>query len=180
MIDLQKQIFDIFQPKEATRLKIGISVDANVFKLYSLCVGLLMLKTILMSFATRQSQSNQQAVLNEEDCKEQDDEPICNNSKFKQITERSPHLSDIEHVYPFIIIATLYMVAVQPSYAVATLCFLGFTILRFIHTFVHLASGDMTIFSGFWMILEFCRGLASAGGVMINLFMLSSIVYNSW
>ena len=60
MIDLQKQIFEAFQVKEATRVRVGISVDANVFKLYSVCVGILMIKTILMSCVTRESHSNQQ------------------------------------------------------------------------------------------------------------------------
>ena len=51
---------------------------------------------------------------------------------------RRAHQNDIENVYPFVFIATLYIVAVRPSYFVAKCCFVGFTTTRFIHTIVHL------------------------------------------
>ena len=51
---------------------------------------------------------------------------------------RRAHQNDIENVYAFVFIATLYLVAVKPSYFVAKCCFVGFTTTRLIHTVVHL------------------------------------------
>ena len=53
MIDLQNQIFENIQKKPASiGYGMELSIDKDVFNLYSLCVGLLMGKTILMSAVT--------------------------------------------------------------------------------------------------------------------------------
>ena len=53
MIDLQNQIFENIQ-KKTNNIGYGmeIHIDKDVFGLYTLCVGLLMGKTILMSAVT--------------------------------------------------------------------------------------------------------------------------------
>ena len=59
MIDLQKQIFENFPNMAAnTNYQMVISVDKDVFRLYTLCVGLLMGKTILMSLAWARTRYN--------------------------------------------------------------------------------------------------------------------------
>ena len=67
--------------------------------------------------------------------------PVNDKINFKNPrleSTRRAYQNDMEIVYAFIFIATLYMVVVQPSYFVAKCCFMGFTILRFIHTIVYL------------------------------------------
>ena len=61
MINLQKQIFENFPNMAAgTNYQMVISVDKDVFRLYTLCVGLLMGKTIVaMSLAKVRARSAQ-------------------------------------------------------------------------------------------------------------------------
>ena len=51
MIDLQNQYFENFPRKafSSGNIMIEITIDKEVFRLYTLCVGLLLGKTVLMS-----------------------------------------------------------------------------------------------------------------------------------
>ena len=53
MIDLQNQVFENI-PRKANAIanNMEISIDKNLFGLYTICVGILMGKTILMSIIT--------------------------------------------------------------------------------------------------------------------------------
>ena len=60
------------------------------------------------------------------------------NDKLHVEQTRRVHQNDIEIIYAFIFISSLYLITVKPRNFIAKCLFIGFTFSRFTHTFANL------------------------------------------
>ena len=65
------------------------------------------------------------------------DRKISKNELHVERTRRV-HQNDIENIYAFIFVSTLYLITVKPRYFITMFFFMGFTFSRFTQTFAHL------------------------------------------
>lgn len=113
-----------------------LSAENPVFRAYVFYVGVLVLKTMVMSYLTARERFRKGAFTSPEDT-------VFNPKKAKVKTDdpdvervRRAHLNDLENI-PIFIITALGYIMTNPSYFVAVSLFRIFTAARIVHTIVY-------------------------------------------
>lgn len=133
----------------------------NSFVFYG---SILAIKCFLMSFFTARQRFGKKIFASEEDIKAMPKAKLSYNDPDVERVRRS-HLNDIENVFPFFIVAPLYLTT-NPSVSATINLFRIFTGARFLHSFVYLNQ-----------IPQPARVIAYATAMIINVYMAGVTAY---
>jgi glutathione S-transferase len=141
-----------------------INVDEEVFKVYAISIALLMAKTLMMALITARQRFKTMVFANPEDVAGNEKAKInFSNDNVERV--RRCHQNDIENIFPFVFLSGIYVAAASPSLFAAKCVFMGFTVSRFVHTFVYLNQ-----------VPQPSRALAFMVGLGINFYMIYCII----
>ena len=110
-----------------------MNISHELFSCYAFYSGLVLAKTLAMSFWTAKRRFANGAFANPEDVVGTPNE-VKANEEVERV--RRCHQNDLENVLPFVLVGGLYL-STNPALATAKVVFRTFTAARYIHTFVY-------------------------------------------
>merc|ERR1711988_506087 len=157
-----------FKSKKNFLVKMNISHE--LFGLWVVHSGLVLVKTMGMSLWTAKRRVATQTFANPEDTKG----PVANNESKVDLANpevgrvRRCHLNDIENVFPFVFLGFLY-ISTNPTLAGAKLAFRIFTAARFLHSIVYV-----------FAVPQPSRALAFFANMGVTMYMSYSVISKYW
>ncbi|KAF5270804.1 hypothetical protein FQR65_LT05423 [Abscondita terminalis] len=112
-----------------------LTYENAVLRWYFICIGILTLKMMLMSYLTIRQRLKNACPCSPEDENMYGNRKIIKSHEDVDRTKRA-HLNDLESIPPFAIIGFAYIFT-DPVVLVAIALFLSFTVTRLIHTYVY-------------------------------------------
>ncbi len=109
--------------------------DANAFRSFAACGGLLVLKTLAMAPLTRRERFRSKAFPTPEDAEKLGGRVDNEDEAVERV--RRAHQNDVENIPVFFANALIFLAAEPPSW-MAVAAFRTFTVSRYLHTFFHL------------------------------------------
>lgn len=115
-----------------------LSFKNEVFASFVFCSAVVLIKTLFMSLLTAYHRMTKKVFANEEDAASvpvaagsDKLKPIFNNASVERV--RRNHLNDIENVFPFVLLGSLYVMT-DPTPWIAIFHFRVFMVSRLLHT----------------------------------------------
>eukprot|EP00093_Oithona_nana_P001303 01303.XXX_1659_843_1 [CDS] Oithona nana genome sequencing. len=111
-----------------------MDISHELFSCFAFYSGLVLAKTLLMSFWTAKRRFAVGVFANPEDIKGTPNKVDFASEDVERV--RRCHLNDLENVLPFVLLGGLY-ITTNPVLSTAKLVFRTFVAARFLHTFVY-------------------------------------------
>jgi len=144
-----------------------MNISHELFNLWAVHSGLVLLKTMLMSFWTAKRRFATKSFANPEDIKGNEGAKVdLANDEVERV--RRSHLNDLENVIPFVFLGFIY-ISTGPALATAKLAFRIFTAARFLHSVVYV-----------FAVPQPSRALCFFLNMMVNLYMAYCIITKYW
>lgn len=112
---------------------INITLDNELFKIYSFYVAVLVFKIFMMAVLSGYQRFTRKVFINPEDAVLVNAKP-CFDENVERI--RRAHLNDLENILPFFAVSLMY-IGTNPSYSFTLFLFRLYTFARFMHSFVY-------------------------------------------
>uniref|UniRef100_A0A1B6D184 Microsomal glutathione S-transferase 1 n=1 Tax=Clastoptera arizonana TaxID=38151 RepID=A0A1B6D184_9HEMI len=143
-----------------------LSKGNPVMEGFALYAGILILKTLLMSFLTAIQRFRKKAFANPEDATLSEGGQVKTDDQDVERVRRA-HQNDLENIIPFLITGFLFVLS-DPDLVFALMLFRIFTIARILHTLVY----------AIYVVRQPARVLCFAVGIIVNIIMIVFIFIN--
>jgi len=139
-----------------------MNISHDLFNLWAVHSGLVLLKTMLMSFWTVQRRYATKTFASPEDIKGKEGATTVANDEVERV--KRSHQNDLENVIPFVFLGFIY-ISTGPAFATAKMVFRIFTVTRYLHSVAYVCLNHQPI-----------RTLCFLLNMMVNLFMTFGII----